>query len=119
LEDTFDENGNVLNRTSVNQSVISDATGITVKSLVDPASIVRITSGGIFITNDGGETWKNAVRGDGISTKYLTAGQIDVGIIQVIDGKHPSFKWDSKGISAYWHEENTVGYDYTRFTRMD
>ena len=118
LENTFDENGNVLNRTSVNQSVITDATGVTVKSLVDPANVVRITSGGIFITNDGGETWKNAIRGDGISTKYLTAGQIDVGIIQVMDGEHPSFKWDSNGINAYWHDNN-IGFNYTTFVRMD
>jgi len=27
---------------------------------------VKITSGGIFITTNGGETWNNAVRGDGV-----------------------------------------------------
>lgn len=117
LEDTFDENGNVLNRTSLNQSVTTDEAGVTVRSLVDSASIVRITSGGIFISNDGGATWKNAIRGDGVSTRYLTAGQIDTGLIQVIDGSHPTFRWDSNGINAYQH--NDTGFDYTTFVRMD
>jgi hypothetical protein len=30
--------------------------------------VVRITAGGIFISTDGGTTWKNAVRGEGVST---------------------------------------------------
>jgi len=34
-------------------------------------------SGGLFISNDGGLTWKNAVRGDGISADVLTAGRIN------------------------------------------
>jgi hypothetical protein len=52
-------------------------------------------AGGLFITNDGGATWKNAIRGDGISTDLLTAGRINTSEIYVYDGKHPTFRWDS------------------------
>jgi len=70
-------NANVLNHTSLNQSVITDEQGITVTDLTDPSKVVRITAGGIFISTDGGNTWKNAVRGEGLSTQYLTTGQIN------------------------------------------
>jgi len=52
-------------------------------------------AGGIFASNDGGITWKNALRGDGISTDLLTAGRINTSEIYVYDGNSPSFRWDS------------------------
>jgi len=54
-----------------------DNTGISVTNNSDAANLVKITSGGVFVSNDGGETWKNAVRGDGINTDLLTAGRIN------------------------------------------
>ena len=58
-------------------------------------------SGGLFVTNDGGLTWKNAIRGDGISTDLLTAGRINVGEIYIYNGDYPTFRWDENGINAY------------------
>jgi len=58
-------------------------------------------AGGLFLSNDGGTTWKNAIRGDGISTDVLTAGRINTSEIYVYDGNHPTFRWDSNGINAY------------------
>ena len=40
------------------QSVVWDETGITTISLNNPAEIVRIVSGGVFLSVDGGITWK-------------------------------------------------------------
>jgi hypothetical protein len=54
-----------------------DNTGITVTNNDDAAHLVKITSGGVFVSEDGGETWKNAIRGDGVNTDLLTAGRIN------------------------------------------
>jgi hypothetical protein len=54
-----------------------DNTGITVINNDDAAHLVKITSGGVFVSEDGGETWKNAIRGDGVNTDLLTAGRIN------------------------------------------
>jgi len=43
-------------------------------------------SGGLFISNDGGANWKNAVRGDGISADVLTSGKINTSEIYLYDG---------------------------------
>ena len=81
---------------------------------------MRITSDGIFITIDGGTTWRSAIRGEGISTQYLTAGSINVGDIIIRDGNYVSFRWDYKGISAYAPVgQESGGYDLSTFVRFD
>ena len=116
LQDTFDYNENwVLNAN--NQQVTWDSTGITVSDNSDAAMKVRIIAGGIFVSNDGGNTWKNAVRGDGISTDILTAGRINTSEIYLYDGGHPAFRWDSAGIDAYYF--NNAGTTFDKFVRFD
>lgn len=115
----------ILNHTSLNQSVISDEQGITVTDLNDPSKVVRITAGGIFISTDGGTTWKNAVRGEGVSTQYLTTGSINTSNIQILDGAYAAFRWDNHGISAYdsiyadENQTNIIGYNVGKFVRFD
>jgi hypothetical protein len=36
--------------------------------------MVRIISGGVFLSTDGGASWKTGITGHGINTSYLTAG---------------------------------------------
>jgi hypothetical protein len=84
-----------------NQQVTWDSTGITVTDDSNTASKVKLMAGGLFITNDGGATWRSAVRGDGISTDILTAGRINTNEIYIYDGSAPSFRWDENGITAY------------------
>jgi len=55
-----------------------DNTGITVTSNEDAAKQVKVTSGGLFVSNDGGMSWKNAIRGDGITADVITAGSLNV-----------------------------------------
>jgi len=91
--------------------------GITIKDSTNSACWLRIMSGGLFITNDGGVTWKNAIRGDGISTNLLTAGRINAGEIYIYSGDTPTFRWDEKGINAYKYSNEVV--DHNTFVRFD
>lgn len=116
LQDTFDLNENLILNAS-NQDVTWDETGITVTNKLNTADKTKIIAGGIFVTNDGGVTWKNAVRGDGISTELLTAGRVDTSQIYVYDGNHPAFRWDSDGLTAYFHDGQ--GTNFGRFVRHD
>lgn len=105
------------------ESVIWDNTGITVSDKSNSLKKVRLTSGGLFISIDGGVTWKNAVRGEGISTQYLTAGTINVGEIIIMNENMPSFRWDADGINAFSPSYNIdnelVGYDQSTYVRFD
>lgn len=117
LQDTFDQNEDLVINSS-NQDVVWDDTGITLTDKLNTASKTKIMAGGLFITNDGGATWKNAIRGDGISTDLLTAGRINTSEIYVYDGKHPTFRWDSQGITAYSTTNNNT-MNSGKFVRFD
>lgn len=101
LEQSFKNNSMILS-SSDNQSVIWDTgTGIEVIDNRNANNRVRIVGGGVFISNDGGGVWSNAISGDGINTKYLIAGQIDVSKINIMEGSVPYFRWDKNGITAF------------------
>ena len=118
LQDTFDYNENLVLNAS-NQQVTWDSTGITITDDRDAALRLRMMAGGIFVTNDGGQTWKNAVRGDGISADVLTAGRINTSEIYIYDGAHSSFRWDNTGINAYFTDQSSVDFGkYVRFDRF-
>ena len=106
-----------------NEAIIQDSTGITVADTTNPNKKTKITSGGVFITTDGGTTWKNAVRGDGIATEYLTAGSINANQITIYDGDYSTFRWDNTGINAYDYSTNTegasTGVNFAKFVRFD
>jgi len=42
--------------------------------LAKPSEIVRIISGGIFLSIDGGATWGTGITGKGINASYITSG---------------------------------------------
>lgn len=101
LQNSIDASKTLVESSS-NQTIVKDSTGITVSDLTEPNNKTKITSGGIFITTDGGLSWKNAVRGGGIATQYLTAGAINADKIMMYQGAFPSFRWDQSGINAYY-----------------
>ena len=70
-----------------------------------------------FISTDGGINWKNAVRGDGIATQYLTSGTISTNNITIQDGEFSAFRWDKRGINAYENDES--GIHTGTFVRFD
>lgn len=117
IQNTFNENKDLIYGAQ-NESAVIDNTGITVTDNADAARQVKITSGGVFVTNDAGNTWKNAIRGDGISTDLLTAGKINTEQITVYNGDYPSFRWDPNGLNAYrFTDDGQV--DTTQFVRFD
>jgi hypothetical protein len=83
------------------QSVVWDETGITTTSLSNTSEIVRMVSGGIFMSNDGGATWRTGITGNGINANYITTGQLNTGKINIMNGDVPSFRWDGFGLNAY------------------
>ena len=106
------------------QSVVWDETGITTTSLANPSEIVRLVSGGLFVSSDGGTTWTAGVTGAGINANFLTAGQIDASKIHILAGDFPSFRWDARGISAYeFSISETTGlpsaFRASKFVRYD
>lgn len=102
-----------------NDAIVQDSTGITVTNASNPSQKTKVTSGGVFITTDGGITWKNAIRGEGIATQYLTSGAINTQSITILDEEVKTFRWDSDGISAYDRTGGTDNVDTSTFTRFD
>ena len=74
---------------------------ITTTSTTNPAEILRIVSGGVFLSVDGGVTWNTGITGRGINASYITSGQMNVEEVNILNGSFPSFRWDKAGISAY------------------
>ena len=105
------------------QSVVWDETGITTTSLTKPNEIVRIVSGGIFMSDDGGSSWRTGITGQGINASYLTSGQINTSIITIKSGKFDSFRWDDKGLEAYEFSVSDDGRPYgfnpNKYVRYD
>lgn len=101
----------------LNNSITQDPTGITLIDLTNPNNRVKITANGLYISDDGGATWKNAIRGSGVATEYLSAGNITTNNIAIYDGEWPTFRWDKDGISAYRFDGNNKYYN--TFVRYD
>lgn len=122
FQDSLDKNAQLV-ISAQNDVILQDNTGITVTDGGDPRKKTRITSGGIFITTDGGQNWKNAIRGDGVSTQYLAAGQIDTTKINLYDGNNATFRWDSNGITAFATKDDPQSGEgavlLSKFVRLD
>lgn len=118
IQNTFNTNKDLVYGAQ-NEAVTMDQTGLTVTNNDDGAHLVKVTSGGVFVSNDGGETWKNAIRGDGINTELLTAGRINTEQITVYNGDFPSFRWDAYGLNAYSFDNETGVVNTTQFVRFD
>lgn len=104
IQNTFNENKDLVYGAQ-NESATIDNTGITVTDTANGAKQVKITSGGIFVTDDGGASWKNAIRGDGISADVVTTGKLNTEAVTIYGAEAPSFTWDQYGINAYVIDE--------------
>jgi hypothetical protein len=85
LEDAFANNAYVLSN-AANQSVKWDETGITTTNTRNPAELVRLTSGGMFLSKDGGEKWTTGITADGINAKVITTGALNTGVVNIYNG---------------------------------
>lgn len=81
LQDSFNKNKEI---TLIDNNVVtSDKNGITVKNASNPNDIVRIVSGGIVLSNDGGQTYITGIYAGMINTELLKAGVINTEKIQI------------------------------------
>ena len=106
------------------QSVTWDETGISSVNLSNPNERIRIISGGVFLSKDGGLTWNTGITGNGINASYLTSGQIDTSQVRIMAGAFPSFRWDASGLNAYEFELNEdkqtgTNFNFSKFVRFD
>lgn len=110
---------------ATDESVVQDNTGITLTSLKNLDQKLKITSGGIVFSDDGGETWTTMMKAGQIGVQFLSAGSISTSKITIMDGTAPAFRWDTNGITAYWNgKDDTTPYDspdfkMSRFVRFD
>ena len=116
LESSLANNAFVLSNAK-DQSIIWDESGITATSINNTSEMVRLVSGGIFLSTDGGQTWRTGITASGINTSLLTAGQINADEINIMSGGQPAFRWDSKGLSAYYKENGS--YNLNKYVRFD
>ena len=116
LQNSFMNNAITLQNVK-DQSVIIGDDGITTTNLSRPSEIVRITSGGIFLSENGGESWTAGITAGGINASCITSGQINASEINITMGGHAAFRWDKLGISAY--RRNSAGISPGIFTRFD
>lgn len=122
LQNSFLNNSFILSNAS-DQSVVWDSSGITTTSFIKPNEIVRIVSGGIFLSNDGGVSYNTGITGSGINANYITSGQLNTNKISIMSGSFPTFRWDEYGLSAYQFKLNDnkqpTNFNYAKFVRLD
>ncbi len=83
------------------QSVVQDKNGITITDLNSSNNMLRLVSGGILLSKDGGATWSAGISADGISASVLTTGILKTNQIQIMNDNEAYFRWDPLGITAY------------------
>jgi phage minor structural protein len=100
LQQAFDNNKfTIVNGT--NSKVTWDNNGLTCEDAADADKKVRMNSGGIFITTDGGTSWKVGMSAQGMSATNIVSGVLDTRVIQVWNTEEPKFFWNDKGLFAY------------------
>ena len=67
-----------------NEVVTSDNNGLIVRNALDKNTLVRLASGGLLLSTDGGKTYKTAIYGGQINTELLSAGTINTSKIKFI-----------------------------------
>ena len=68
--------------------------------------MLRLTSSGLLLSNDGGNNWIAGLTTDGISANLIVRGRINTNEIQIYNDNLPTFKWDGLGLTAYSFIEN-------------
>ena len=111
LQDALNDASVVLTNLA-EQTVTWDKTGITITDSVDTSQKLRIVSGGLLMTTDGGSTWASAVTARGISASKITSGQLDTALIQIMNGSEAYFRWDAFGLTAFKFDYTQSGNNY-------
>ena len=118
LEKSLTNNAFNISSAGTNDMTFSSNEGLVVKDIETASNIVRTTSKGIIMSNDGGLTWQTAISADGINTNQLTAGYINAGEINILGGDgNNSFVWNESGLSAYCDGYDMADRAYVRFNK--
>ena len=107
----------VIIQNAKDQSVTIGEDGITTVNLAVPSEIVRIISGGIFLTQDGGDTWTTGITASGINASAITTGSLNVSEVNITMGQAAAMRWDALGISSF--KRDAEGIYPGIFTRFD
>ena len=122
LQNSFANNSLIISNAK-DQSVVWNDNGMVITSLSKPNEIVRLVSGGIFLSANGGDTWNAGITGNGINANHITSGQIDASRIHILSGSFSAFRWDERGINAYRFTRNDQGeaefFNFGEFVRFD
>ena len=122
LQNSFANNSLIISNAK-DQSVVWNDNGMIITSLSKPNEIVRLISGGIFLSANGGDTWNAGITGNGINANHITSGQIDASRIHILSGSFSAFRWDERGINAYRFTRNDQGeaefFNFGEFVRFD
>ena len=122
LQNSFANNSLIISNAK-DQSVVWNDNGMIITSLSKPNEIVRLVSGGIFLSANGGDTWNAGITGNGINANHITSGQIDASRIHILSGSFSAFRWDERGINAYRFTRNDQGeaefFNFGEFVRFD
>jgi len=86
--------------------------GIILQDPINPLIMVRLTSAGIGLSDDGGTTYRTAMTGAGIVTNELVAGVIRTNNIQIV-GEDDLFYWNGE---ALWAHNAT---DLTKYVKLN
>ena len=116
-------NNQFLISNAADQSVQWDQSGITITNLRKPNEVLRLISGGILLTTDGGLSWNYGMTGAGMNADFITAGQIDASRINIVGGAFSAFRWDHTGLNAYGLTRDEMGtplwFNFNEFVRFD
>ena len=114
IEQAFANNAFMLANASNQLVSWNSGTGIQVSDAKNPLQVVRVTSAGIAMTSNGGNSWTLGITAGGINTSLLTAGTITADKIRITSSTDTSasFSWTEKGISAY--KAGTTGNSFVR-----
>lgn len=82
------------------QQITISERGIIIRSLDDPLSWLVIQNGFLAITNDGGNTWKNAISKDGIWGEYIF-GKVISGVNLYIEDESGAWKTQGSRTTIY------------------
>lgn len=117
LQKSFDTNKNLV-ISSANNLVTQDNKGITVSSDDNSGKILRAIAGGIFLSNDNGQTFTAGLTADGFNASLITAGQIDTSKIVIRSSDVPQYVMDDLGLTGYSYATKD-GIRDTSFVRFD
>ena len=102
LQEALTKGSSSLNFASTNDCVVKDETGITVVDTINRGNQLKVTSGGILMTEDG-RNWTKVVGAQGVRPEALREGSIQADEITIMNKNNGSigFRWTGEGIGAY------------------